>query len=76
MIAAIKMAREHAPKSVTVAVPVSPPDTARRIRPQADHFICPHIAHSYPFAVASFYRDFHDMTDAEVRRYLKEFHSL
>ena len=71
MIAAIKMAREHEAESVGVAVPVSPSRTASRIRPLADHFHCLHVSDRYPFAVASFYYDFHDFSDDEVIRYLK-----
>jgi putative phosphoribosyl transferase len=73
MIAAIKMVREKEPRSVTVAVPVSPVDTARRIEPLADHFFCLHVSHHYPFAVASFYQDFHDLSDDEVGLYLEDF---
>lgn len=70
MIAAIKMARQLEPESVTVAVPVSPALTADRIKPMTDHFHCLYMSSHYPFAVASFYRDFHDMTDEEIMRYL------
>ena len=72
MIAAIKMARKLGAEQVIVAVPVSPVDTADRIRPLADHFHCLYFSSHYPYAVASFYRDFHDMSDAEVLRYLEE----
>ncbi|MBC7247304.1 MAG: phosphoribosyltransferase [Actinobacteria bacterium] len=70
MIAAVEMVRKFHPASVGVAVPVSPDGTARRIRPLVDHFHCLHVSHHYPFAVASFYRDFHDLSDREVMRYL------
>ncbi len=72
MIAAIKMARQQEPESVSVAVPVSPAQTADRIEPLVDNFHCLYLSSHYPFAVASFYRDFHDMSDEEVLRYLKE----
>ncbi len=70
MIAAIKMTRAAEATSVTVAVPVSPVDSAKRVEPLADGFICDHISRRYPFAVASFYEDFHDLTDEEVLGYL------
>ena len=66
MIAAVEMAKKQVAASVTVAVPVSPADTARRIEPMVDTLVCFHIARTYSFAVASFYRDFHDMADSEV----------
>ncbi|MBK5093961.1 MAG: phosphoribosyltransferase [Actinobacteria bacterium] len=72
MIAAVEMAKKRMAASITVAVPVSPEDTARRIEPMVDHLVCMHIARTYSFAVASFYRDFHDMTDREVLDYLEK----
>jgi len=72
MIAAIKMARKLGAAQVVVAVPVSPADTADRIRPLADCFHCLYFSTHYPFAVASFYHDFHDMTDEEVLKYLED----
>lgn len=71
MIAAIRMARRMGAGKVIAAVPVSPADTADRIRPLADHLHCLYLDTRYPFAVASFYRDFHDMSDEEVLRYLE-----
>lgn len=71
MIAAVEMVRKMGPASVGVAVPVSPEHTARRVRPLVDHFHCLHISDRYPFAVASFYEDFHDLTDDEVLSYLR-----
>lgn len=71
MIAAVKMARARGPTSVAAVVPVSPTNTASRVRPLVDYFHCLHFSGSYPFAVASFYRDFHDMSDDEVLRVLR-----
>lgn len=70
MIAAMEMVRKFKPSSVAVAVPVSPEGTARRIKPLVDHFHCLHVSHHYPFAVASFYEDFHDLSDREAIGYL------
>jgi putative phosphoribosyl transferase len=72
MIAAIKMARKLGAAQVAVAVPVSPADTADRIKPLVDYFHCLYFSTHYPFAVASFYSDFHDMTDEEVLKYLED----
>ena len=72
MIAAVEMAKKQLAASITVAVPVSPEDTARRIEPMVDDLVCMHVARTYSFAVASFYRDFHDMTDREVLDYLEK----
>ena len=72
MIAAVEMAKKQTAASITVAVPVSPADTARRIEPMVDNLICIHVARTYSFAVASFYRDFHDLTDREVLESLEK----
>lgn len=71
MLAAIKAVKKHQPKKVIVAVPVSPEDSVNRIKPQVDDLICLYIQRGYgPFAVASFYKDFHDLTDQEVKNLL------
>lgn len=70
MIAAVEMVRKFKPSSVAVAVPVSPEGTARRIRPLVDLFHCLYVSRNYPFAVASFYEDFHDLSDREAIGYL------
>jgi putative phosphoribosyl transferase len=74
MLAAIAMVRKRGPGFMAVAVPVSPEETARMIEPLVDLFLCLHRSRRYPFAVASFYRDFRDLTDEEVRGYLERFH--
>ncbi len=70
MRAAILLVRKMNPRKLIVAVPVSPKHTAQEIAPMADEFICLHISEAMPFAVASFYREWHDMTDAEVLQLL------
>ena len=74
MLAAIAMVRKRGPGFMAVAVPVSPEETARMIEPLVNLFLCLHRSRHYPFAVASFYRDFRDLTDEEVRGYLERFH--
>ena len=71
MIAAINMLRNMEPAWLGVAVPVGPADTVEVIRPMADYLLCPIVAGGAPFAVASYYEDFHDMNDAEVIKYLE-----
>ncbi len=72
MVASIRMARNQGAKYVMVAVPVSPADTAAMIEPMVDRLLVIHVAHTMSFAVASFYRDFHDMDDSEVLGLLDE----
>lgn len=71
MLAAIKAIKKHQPKKVIVAAPVSPEDSIERVKPQVDDLVCLHIQRGYgSFAVASFYQDFHDLTDEEVKNLL------
>lgn len=70
MIASIEMMKNQGAAYLTVAVPVSPADTARRVEAMTDRLLVIHEACTYSFAVASFYRDFHDMEDGEVLEYL------
>jgi putative phosphoribosyl transferase len=72
MIATIEMARKQGASHVTAAVPVSPADTADLVRDMVDKLIVLHVSPTYSFAVASFYRDFHDMEDREVLEYMEK----
>ncbi len=71
MIAALKMLRNLDPAWLGVAVPCGPADTVELIRPMTDYLLCLFIAGGAPFAVASYYDDFHDMGDSEVIDYLE-----
>jgi putative phosphoribosyl transferase len=70
MIAAVRAIRKRSPSSIVVAVPVSPRDSANEVARDADEVVVLHTSDEYPFAVASFYQHFPDLTDAEVRSYL------
>lgn len=67
MLAGAQMLRARGPARLLVAVPCSPSDSLARAAPLADELWCLYAQQSRPFAVASFYRDFHDLTDAEVQ---------
>jgi len=71
MIAAAQMVRKRNPSSLTLAVPVSPADSLRKVEPHFDTAWCLFVQDYPPFAVASFYRDFHDLSDDEVRAVLR-----
>lgn len=71
MLAAARAVKKAGVKEVIVAVPVSPENSIERVKPEVDEIICLHIQRGYEsFAVASFYEDFHDLTDKEVRSFL------
>ena len=71
MRAAIAAVRAQRPEGVTVAVPVAPFDTLVQLRREADEVVC--LASPEPFAaVGSWYRRFPQLTDEEVREFLRE----
>jgi predicted phosphoribosyltransferase len=71
MIAAANMIRKLNPRSLVLAVPVSPAHSLFAAEPYFDEIYCLIVQESPPFAVASFYQDFHDLSDEEVRETLR-----
>ncbi|WP_028477263.1 phosphoribosyltransferase [Nocardia sp. CNY236] len=65
VVVACRVARLHQPDRVVVAVPVSSTEAMRRVAPEADAVICPWVPRSL-HGVGGAYRDFHQLTDAEV----------
>ena len=72
MIAAARMIKECGPSRMTLCVPVSPHDSLRAVEPYFDDLYCLIEQARPPFAVASYYEDFHDLTDDEVRAILRK----
>lgn len=66
MLAAADMLRAHGVAALTVAIPCSPSDSLTRLAAEVNDVWCIASQEGHPFAVASFYRDFHDLADAEV----------
>ncbi|MCA1960907.1 MAG: phosphoribosyltransferase [Desulfomonile sp.] len=66
MLAAAKMVRTHGPRRLIIAVPVSPADSLESLKEHVEEAYCLLAQESGPFAVASFYVDFHDLSDREV----------
>lgn len=71
MLSATDMLRARGPASLTVTVPCSPSDSLAKVTEAGDATWCLAAQDGHPFAVASFYRDFHDLDDAEVRADLR-----
>jgi len=71
MKAAIATLREEKVGKLVVAVPVSPPDTARELLSLADEFVCLYTPSDF-MAVGNYYRDFTQVTDGEVATILRE----
>ncbi len=71
MVAALRSARNQGADKVIAASPVASGAGVKLIQPDADEVVCLYThPEEYPFAVAAFYRQWTDMTDAEVIDYL------
>ena len=66
MMAAIKSIRQQGAAQVVAAAPVASSSAWELIKSAADEVVCPVVSYHYPFAVAGFYRHWHDLTDEEV----------
>ena len=65
LLAAIESIREKKPEKIVVAVPVSPPDTAKKLSRAADVLLCLLITDEF-YGVGQFYEDFSQVEDSEV----------
>jgi putative phosphoribosyl transferase len=72
MIAAIRALKKYGTKKVIVAVPVSPSSAIEKVRRESVDVVCLHEQPEGPFAVASYYDDFSDLSDEEVISLLEE----
>lgn len=69
MIAALHAIRAKGPKKLICAVPVSPPDTLRKVERYADEVVCLHAPEVF-YAVGQFYTDFPQVSDKQVMELL------
>lgn len=65
MRAALLAVRRAGPAALVMAVPVGPPDTLDALAGEVDALVCPLRPASF-YAIGMYYRDFHQMDDAEV----------
>jgi putative phosphoribosyl transferase len=70
--AALRAVRRKRPRRLVLAVPVCPPDSARRLREEADEVLCLHTPSRF-FGVGQWYEDFSQVSDEEVASILAEF---
>jgi len=71
--AALLALRRRHPARLVLAVPVAPADTLAALRSQVDRIVC--LATPEPFeAIGLHYRDFHQLSDDEVRAELARVH--
>jgi predicted phosphoribosyltransferase len=70
MKAALISVKNRGAKTVTVAVPVGPPQTITELKHLADRVVCLYTP-EYFQAIGQFYEDFNQTNDEEVIRLLK-----
>lgn len=70
MRVAARAVRRHEPKKLVVAVPVAPPETCENLRLEADDVICA-LTPALFSSVGSWYEDFTQTSDEEVRELLE-----
>ena len=70
IIAALRSLKNSGCRSITLAVPVAPPDTLETLRKEVDHLVCL-IAEEHFYAVGQFYMDFDQVDDGEVIKLLQ-----
>lgn len=64
-VAALRWARAEGASRVILAVPVAPPQTLARLKPEADELVMLETPEPF-FAVGEWYRDFDQTTDEQV----------
>ncbi len=73
MRVALQAVRRRGPGRVVLAVPVAPPETLASLRPEVDDVVCL-LSPQHFYAVGEFYRDFHQVSDAEVMAEVDRLH--
>lgn len=71
MEAALRATRRAGPRRLVLAVPVAPPDTVERLRPEVDEVVCL-LVPAFLGAIGSFYRDFRQLRDEDVITLLED----
>jgi putative phosphoribosyl transferase len=71
-IAAAKYLKKFKPEGLIALAPVCPKDTQELMKDYFNEVQCLVVSEEYPFAVASLYKDFHDLEDAEVLEFVNK----
>jgi putative phosphoribosyl transferase len=73
MLAAVQSLRRRHPRKVIVAVPTASGSAVQLLKPHVDELVALYVHPAHlPFAVASSYESWHDLTDDEVKQYLAQ----
>ncbi|PKN17371.1 MAG: phosphoribosyltransferase [Deltaproteobacteria bacterium HGW-Deltaproteobacteria-6] len=73
MVAAVRSLGRRGAQAVVAAAPVASGNGWEIVSREADQVVCPVVSSTYPFAVAGFYEEWHDLTDDEVMQDLEKF---
>lgn len=68
--AALRGIRRQKPRRLVLAVPIAPAETIEALRGEADEVVCLETPENF-YAVGQFYRDFHQVSDDEVKAALQ-----
>jgi len=72
MFEAIKSARKKSPNQIIIAAPTASGGAVKLLESEADKIVTLYQhPKGQPFAVASSYQEWHDLTDKEIKEYLK-----
>lgn len=71
MLATIELIRKSSPRSIVVAIPVAPPDSAKKIRDKVDMLVCLSTPDDF-YAVGQYYKQFSQVDDEMAIRLLRE----
>jgi len=74
-IATCQLVRRNGAEEIILSAPCAPVSTADLLTEYADEVVVLIIERFTPFAVANYYRDFHDMSDDEVMEILESLES-
>jgi len=72
MLAAIKSVKHKKPKKIIIAVPVASSEAYELIKRKIKNVICLHISKESIFAVASFYKNWSEISDKEALKFLNQ----
>ncbi|MCB4791483.1 MAG: phosphoribosyltransferase [Elusimicrobia bacterium] len=72
MLGAVRFARKRGAGEIIAATPVAHRDSLSVISEEVDKVISVQVSSALPFAVAAFYEEFYDLTDAQVVETLQD----
>lgn len=69
LLCGIRELKQMNPERIILAVPIASSDAEKLLKPEVDEFICPQVK-EHLYAIGAFYKDFHQVTDEEVKNIL------